>query len=450
MSDFTANIKAKLDLSNIPSQLKQISNNTVSLRSFKIDSAAISSQIQNALNSQQFTLNIQNVNLGNAAQNINSQMGNAGAQAGQQFGTQFSQSAQNLINRMQLRLDTGDIQTRLDAVNAKMQSLGNVSQTTSDNIARLNEAFKTMTSTDSTVTMEQKTAAYQEFCNILPIVQNQLNQTSTAAKNEAAALRESEQAQQTLTKSATLSNNMETWLNNNTKAAKTFGDQIRELQSMLNNNTDASVLSRVNSDFANIKSQAKMAGLTTDSWAKSFGNVTKQVLGLSSSVMVIRKVINVVKEGIDTITELDTALVDLKKTTTASASEVEQFYYSANEQAKKFGVTTKDIIQSTADWSRLGYDLEDSKTMSEVSSIFASISPDMDVDTATNGLVSAMKAFDIEAEDALDGIASKINEIGNTQAVSNGDIVNVLTRSSSAMKEANNTLEETIALGTAA
>lgn len=38
----------------------------------------------------------------------------------------------------------------------------------------------------------------------------------------------------------------------------------------------------------------------------------------------------------------------------------------------------------------------------------------------------------------------------NSQAVSNADIVEFLTRSSAAMKEGNNTLEETIALGTAA
>ena len=94
--------------------------------------------------------------------------------------------------------------------------------------------------------------------------------------------------------------------------------------------------------------------------------------------------------------------------------------------------------------------LKDSQTMAEVSSIFSSISPGMDIETATDGLVSAMKAFNIEADDALDGIASKINAIGNTQAVDNGDIVDFLTRSSSAMSEANNSLEETIALGTAA
>ena len=88
--------------------------------------------------------------------------------------------------------------------------------------------------------------------------------------------------------------------------------------------------------------------------------------------------------------------------------------------------------------------------MAKLSSQFAAISPGMDVDTATDGLVSIMKAYDVDVDDVLDGVMSKINIIGNTAATSNADIVNMLTRSSSAMAEANNSLEETIALETAA
>lgn len=44
----------------------------------------------------------------------------------------------------------------------------------------------------------------------------------------------------------------------------------------------------------------------------------------------------------------------------------------------------------------------------------------------------------------------KINIIGNTAATSNEEIVTMLEKSSSAMKEANNTLQETIALETSA
>jgi len=62
---------------------------------------------------------------------------------------------------------------------------------------------------------------------------------------------------------------------------------------------------------------------------------------------------------------------------------------------------------------------------------------------------SEYKRYKIEASDALDEIASKINAVGNSQALNNSDIVEFLTRSSSAMASANNTLDETIALGTA-
>lgn len=88
--------------------------------------------------------------------------------------------------------------------------------------------------------------------------------------------------------------------------------------------------------------------------------------------------------------------------------------------------------------------------MAKLSAQFASISPGMDLDTSTDGLVSTMKAFGIEVEDVERKIMDNINRIGNTAATSNDEIVDMLTRSSAAMAVANNTLEETIALETAA
>ena len=88
--------------------------------------------------------------------------------------------------------------------------------------------------------------------------------------------------------------------------------------------------------------------------------------------------------------------------------------------------------------------------MAKLSSQFASISPGMDIDTATDGLVSTMKAFDVSVDEVQRNIMDNINKIGNTAATSNSEIVDMLTRSSAAMAAANNTLEETIALETAA
>jgi TP901 family phage tail tape measure protein len=166
------------------------------------------------------------------------------------------------------------------------------------------------------------------------------------------------------------------------------------------------------------------------------------------------KAVQEVRQAVTSVRELDTALVDLTKTTTMTKSQLEQFYYTANDTAKQMGVTTKEIIDQAAAWSRLGYSSAEAATkMAKYSSMFASISPGMDVDKATDGLVSIMKAFDIgndNPDEVLDGIMSKINIIGNTAATSNDEIVTMLSKSSSAMREANNTLEETIALETAA
>ena len=61
-----------------------------------------------------------------------------------------------------------------------------------------------------------------------------------------------------------------------------------------------------------------------------------------------------------------------------------------------------------------------------------------------------MKAYGIEAEEVLDGVMSKINIVGNTAATSNAEIISGLQNSASAMAAMNSTLEENIALFTAA
>ena len=111
----------------------------------------------------------------------------------------------------------------------------------------------------------------------------------------------------------------------------------------------------------------------------------------------IKSTISTVKEldtaGFQTIRELDTALVDLKKTTTMNTTQLNEFYYSANDVARKMGATTEEIINQASAWSRLGYSSKESATeMAKLSSQFASISPGMEVDESQSGLVSIMKA----------------------------------------------------------
>lgn len=219
-------------------------------------------------------------------------------------------------------------------------------------------------------------------------------------------------------------------------------------------------LGRVNSqaDFSKWKAQlsafraeVKAAGKDTLSLGDVFKNNLTKVSQWIGATTIIFKTWQTLREGFDVVKDLDNALIDLKKTTHATEEQYRSFYYTANQTAKELGASTKDIIQQTSDWARLGYSLDDATTLSRNSAIFSAVSEDLDLTEATDGLVSMLKAFkELDVDDSLDGIISKINEVGNHFAVSNADIVEALTRSSSAMAAANSTFEQTVALATAA
>lgn len=157
-----------------------------------------------------------------------------------------------------------------------------------------------------------------------------------------------------------------------------------------------------------------------------------------------REVFNVIKE-------LDTSLVDLRKTTAMTAKELDEFYYESNKIARQMGVTTNEIITQASAWSRLGYNTaEATKQMAQLSSKFASISPGMDVDKAQEGLVSIMKAWDIETDEAERKILDNINTLGNKFAETNADIVTGMEKSAATFAALEQSAEDAFALFTGA
>lgn len=233
----------------------------------------------------------------------------------------------------------------------------------------------------------------------------------------------------------------------------TYGSEIQAFISLLQaaGNIGDAELQKIANGFANIKYQIKAANLEGNTFLGELKEKATKFIKWTAMTLVITKARMYFRQLFTTVYDLDTALVDLKKTFNGTEKELDDFYYESNKLAKQMGVTTAEIIKQGAAWSRLGYSSNKiMKKMAEMSAMFAAISPDMNTEQAQNGLVSIMKAFDIDPDNVLDRILSKVNIIGNTAATSNGEIVEMLQKSSSAMKEANNTLEETIALETAA
>lgn len=200
-----------------------------------------------------------------------------------------------------------------------------------------------------------------------------------------------------------------------------------------------------------IEAKANATGKSGNTLSQMISQRTKSLVAYLATFASFYRVIGYVRQAFSTIADLDTQLVDLRKTTHMNTTELNDFYMSSSTIAKQLGVTTSEIIQQAAAWSRLGYNTKEaSETMAQLSSQFASISPGVSVENATDYLVSTMKAFDVVTDEVERTIMDNVNAIGNSFATTNGEIGEMLERSSAAMAAANNTLEETIALESAA
>lgn len=245
-----------------------------------------------------------------------------------------------------------------------------------------------------------------------------------------------------------LYNKIGDYMKKNSGLSKQFRVELQKLQKQLTMRGANANVSDLTDEFLKLQIRIREAGEE----GKKFWDVVKEKAwyGAASQIGMAFGVNDIIRYGqqaVSTITELDTALVDLKKTTSMSSSELENFYYDSNEIAKQMGVTTEEIINQASSWSRLGYSTKEaSEQMAQLSSQFASISPGMDTDTAQEGLVSIMKAWDIGYQDVKSQIMDDINALGNAMAENNQDIVEGMERSAAALAAVGTSTKDAFAL----
>ena len=188
---------------------------------------------------------------------------------------------------------------------------------------------------------------------------------------------------------------------------------------------------------------------TLDKFMGSLKNKWQELLRYLATFGSFYQVINMLKQGVQYVKEIDIALTELKKVTNETEETYDRFLQTASKTADKVGSTIKEIVSSTADWSRLGYSMEDAANLAESTSVLLNVSEFSSIDDATSALISTMQAFGYAAKDSMH-VVDVMNEIGNNYAVSSDGIATALQDSASSLMAANNSYQEAVSLIAAA
>lgn len=256
---------------------------------------------------------------------------------------------------------------------------------------------------------------------------------------------------QALTRIANLQNQLHDYLERFPKIEQSkLVEEVNELRDAFNSPTAYQQADKLGQKMAELKKHAKDLGLESKNLLDIFENLFGQHLSTMITMTALHQIQNAMRKIYQNVVEIDTAVTELRKVSEYAGESLEEYMGRAAKQAQKLGVSISDYINSTADWKRLGYSDEDAENMATYSTLLRNVGDGIDdVNTSSSYLISTLQGFGLLADQAED-VVNKIDAVANTQPVTAKDLGEILTRSSAAMSAANNTLEETIALGTAA
>ena len=194
----------------------------------------------------------------------------------------------------------------------------------------------------------------------------------------------------------------------------------------------------------------KSAGENTKTFGDRIKGLAAKFGTWFSITRVIMMAVRAVKQMVQAVRDVDKAMTELKKVTDETEAAYSKFLKNAGYRAKRVGASISDTLNASADFARLGYGLEDAAALADAALIYKNIGDGIeDITEASESVISTMQAFGIEASNAM-SIVDKFNNVGNNFAISSAGIGEAMKRSSAAMAAANNTIDETIALITAA
>ncbi len=243
-----------------------------------------------------------------------------------------------------------------------------------------------------------------------------------------------------------LNNKIQAFYTKNTAAHGKYGVNLK---AMLKETSSGAVittqrLKEIEQELINISNQARISGkLGLSFFDKIKQGMSKFSMWFGTTALVM-KTIQGFKEMYSSVYKIDTAMTSLYKVTDETNTKYTEFLNNANTKAQELGRSVSSLIDQTASWAKLGYNLTDASKLAETSSIYANVGEIGD-EQAVKDIVSDIKAFNIAASDSI-SIIDKLNILGNKFAVSSGDLGEGLSNSASALSMAGNDISEALAM----
>lgn len=173
---------------------------------------------------------------------------------------------------------------------------------------------------------------------------------------------------------------------------------------------------------ATVKDQRNILEEIVGGFKQAFRNMTDA----SIAYEIIGMFRQAVTELLQTIREMDSALVDLQIASGGTREEMHDMMMDLNSLATEVGKTTTEVAQGANDWLRAGYEGQEAADLTRASMQLSTLGM-IDSADATSYLISVLKGWKLEAEEVAT-VVDKLVAVDMAAATSAGDLAEAMSR----------------------
>lgn len=216
-------------------------------------------------------------------------------------------------------------------------------------------------------------------------------------------------------------NKIRTYLENNTKAAKDYGDVLEDIAKKSESATTKGELQGANQDFKQMQAEISAKGLTGNSMFSEVKRGFSQISQFVGTYGILQSGMNKAQEMVQNTYDVDSAMTQLQMATGVSNDKAKDLMKTYSNMGHQLKATGTDVAASSTEWMKQGQSVEKSNKLAE-SSIKLSKVGDLTSENATKYLTSARKGYGItSAEDTLK-IVDKMSSVDMASATDVGGL----------------------------
>ena len=233
----------------------------------------------------------------------------------------------------------------------------------------------------------------------------------------------------------TAGNRTETWLKNNSKAAKEYGETLEELARRQKAATSKSELAEYTKQVNMLKSEASARGMTGLSTTEELKRAFSQISQFAGIYNILE---NVVVDGgramAQAVLQVDDAMTDLQMATGVSQQRAAELMSTYADLGQELKATMVDVSASATEWLKQGKSIEESQKLARDSIVLSKIG-DLSSEDSTKTITAAMKSYDM-AESEVMNFVDEISAIDMASATDVGGLATAFNEVAANAKQA--------------